>query len=62
MRPKGVADGHAVNIPQLLQYDQDRCGDASRKFLCAMVSKGSEVRLGRGNPPGRMPGKSAKES
>jgi hypothetical protein len=35
---------------------------ASRKFLCAMVSKGSEVRLGRGNPPGRMPGKSAKEN
>ena len=39
VRPKGVADGQQVNIPALLGFDQDRWGDAARKFTCAMVSK-----------------------
>src|ERR1700747_2715881 len=44
-----------------LEFDQDRCGDAACKSLGAMVSKRGETRLGKGNPPGRLPGKSAKE-
>ena len=41
VRPKGVADGQQVNIPALLGFDQDRWGDAARKFAGAMVSKAS---------------------
>ena len=33
MRPKGVADGHAANIPQLLSFDKDRCGEADAKSV-----------------------------
>ena len=62
MRPKGVTDGQQVNIPALPKLDQDRRGDADRKPICAMVSIQDEARLGRGNPPGRLPGKSAKEN
>ena len=37
-------------------------GDAARKLWGAMVSNRGEARSGEGNPPGRLPGKSAKES
>jgi hypothetical protein len=62
VRPKGVADGHTVNIPWLLTFDKDRCGDADATSLCAMVTKRDERRSGQANPPGRLPGKSAKEN
>ena len=62
VRPKGVTDGQRVNIPALPKFDQDRCGDAARKPFGAMVSKKGEARLGQGNPPGRLPGKAAKEN
>jgi hypothetical protein len=41
VRPTGVADGQQVNIPALLGFDQDRWGDAARKFAGAMFSKAS---------------------
>ena len=41
VRPKGVTDGQLVNIPALPKLDQDRWGDAARKFAGAMVSKAS---------------------
>ncbi len=62
MRPKGVADGETVNIPLPPTLDQDRWGDADRKFIRAMVSRISEGRPGLANPPGRLPGKASKES
>ncbi len=37
-----------------------RSGDAARKFRCAMVTIRNEVKLGLANPPGCLPGKSAK--
>ena len=62
VRPKGVTDGHRVNIPELPKLDQDRWGDADRKFTGAMVTTVSEGRSGQENPPGRPPGKASKES
>jgi hypothetical protein len=62
VRPKGVTDGHRVNIPEPPKLDQDRRGDADRKLIRAMVSKMSEGRSGSANPPGRLPGKASKES
>ena len=62
MRPKGVADGHTVNIPWLLTFDKDRCGDADGKSWGAMVSNQDERRSGEVSPPGRLPGKAAKEN
>ena len=46
MRPKGVADGHAVNIPRLPYV---RCGDAALSLSLAMVSsdRGYEIRIGK---------------
>ena len=61
MRPKGVADGHAVNIPRLLEPDKDRCGDADAKPWGGMVTNHGERRSGQLSPPGRLPGKAAKE-
>ena len=45
-RPKGVADGHAVNIPRLPYV---RCGDAALSSSLAMVSNdgGYEIRIGK---------------
>ena len=37
-----------------------RSGDAAQKLWCAMVTIQSLVMLGVANPPGRLPGKSAK--
>ena len=62
VRPKGVADGQQVNIPALPKLDQDRWGDADRKYWSAMVSIQYEGRSGQANPPGRLPGKASKES
>ena len=62
VRPKGVTDGQLVNIPALPKLDKDRWGDADRKLRRAMVSTRSEGRSGVANPPGRLPGKSSKES
>ena len=62
MRPKGVADGHTVNIPWLLTFDKDRCGDADATSLCAMVTKRDERRTGEVNPPVRLPGKAARRA
>ena len=62
VRPKGVTDGQQVNIPALPKLDQDRWGDADRKYWCAMVSIQYEGRSGLANPPGRLPGKASKES
>ena len=62
VRPKGVTDGQQVNIPALPKLDKDRRGDANRKLTSAMVSTMGEGRPGLANPPGRLPGKSSKES
>ena len=62
VRPKGVTDGQQVNIPALPKLDQDRWGDADRKYWSAMVSIQYEGRSGQANPPGRLPGKASKES
>ena len=43
------------------ESDQDRCGDAACRPWGAMVTNRGEARLGGANPPGRLPGKSAKE-
>ena len=58
---KSASDGQQVNIPALPCFDQDRRGDADRKLWSAMVSIQSEGRSGKGNPPGRLPGKASKE-
>ena len=61
MRPKGVTDGQQVNIPALPKLDQDRRGDADRKPIRAMVTRVGEGRSGTANPPGRLPGKAARD-
>ena len=43
-------------------FDQVRCGDADRKSWGGLVSNQDEGRSGKANPPGRLPGKAAKEN